>query len=151
MKHSILNLDGETTAKAELYAQRNHITVNTIMQGVWSYLLHRYTGSGDVVFGVIVSGRPDELPGIEQRVGMYINTLPLHSNLTKENKTSDQISKWLKQIQDDQVLSRHYQYTPLSEIQRWAGIGGDLFDSILIFENYPVSEIIRSKEWKLKS
>ena len=69
------------TAKTELYAQKNHITINTIMQGVWSYLLHRYTGSNDVVYGIIVSGRPDDLPGIEQRVGMYINTLPLHSTI----------------------------------------------------------------------
>ena len=75
-KDESLHLDRETTSRITRYAQRNHITLNTLMQGVWAYLLSRYTGNKDVVYGVIVSGRPDDLAGVEQRVGMYINTLP---------------------------------------------------------------------------
>ncbi|MEZ4691277.1 MAG: condensation domain-containing protein [Ignavibacteria bacterium] len=66
------------------HSSKNRLTLNTLLQGVWSYLLHRYTGSEDAAFGVIVSGRPDELPGIE-KVGLYINTLPLHSRLELNN------------------------------------------------------------------
>ena len=80
------------------------------MQGVWSYLLHRYTGNNDIVYGVIVSGRPDDLPGVEQRVGMYINTLPLHSTIQEEHG----IAQWLQELQKQQVSSRQYQYTPLA-------------------------------------
>ena len=58
------------------------------MQGIWSYLLHRYTGSDDVVYGVIVSGRPEDLPGVEQRVGLYINTLPLYTKIKKDKSIS---------------------------------------------------------------
>ncbi|HMQ70356.1 MAG TPA: amino acid adenylation domain-containing protein, partial [Ignavibacteria bacterium] len=142
----LLKLDKETTSKAENYAQSHRITLNTLIQGVWSYLLHAYTGNKDITFGVIVSGRPDDFQGIEQRVGLYINTLPLHSILEKGKRTES----WLQDIQKDQVSSRQYQYTPLQEIQSWTGVSGDLFDSILVFENYPVSDIIMSQEWTLK-
>ncbi len=140
-----LKLDREQTTKLERYIQRHHLTANTLMQGVWSYLIHRYTGRDDVVYGVIVSGRPDDILSIEQRVGMYVNTIPLHSVFQKGKG----VVKWLQEIQDSQVSSRQYQYTPLQNIQSWTGIQGDLFDSILVFENYPVSEIIQSKQWSL--
>src|SRR4029078_3982623 len=48
-----LQIDRATTAKIQNFAQKNHLTVNTIMQGVWSSLLHQYTGSNDVVYGVV--------------------------------------------------------------------------------------------------
>ncbi|MBK8549763.1 MAG: amino acid adenylation domain-containing protein [Ignavibacteria bacterium] len=141
-----LKLDTQSTSKASQYVQRHRITINTLIQGAWSYLLHRYTGSKDVVYGIVVSGRPEDLPDIEQRVGLYINTLPLHSKLyTEQNK-----DQWLQEIQDGQLSSSQYQFTPLHDIQRWTGISGDLFDSLLVFENYPVSELVGSKQWKLR-
>ena len=135
----------ESTARIESFAQQHRITMNTIMQGVWSYLLHRYTGNKNIVFGVIVSGRPDELPGIEKRVGLFINTLPLHSEIKEDQGISD----WLQDIQKDQVTSRKFQFTPLQEIQQLTGVQGDLFDSLFIFENYPVGKILAGKQWKL--
>ncbi|MEJ7558100.1 MAG: non-ribosomal peptide synthase/polyketide synthase [Pedobacter sp.] len=134
------------TSRISDYAHTHHLTLNTIMQGIWSFLLHRYTGSKDILYGVIVSGRPEELPGVEQRVGMYINTLPLHS-IIEENQP---ITEWLQAIQNGQVSSRQYQYTPLQDIQRWTGVQGDLFDSLLVFENYPVSKVISSAQWSLQ-
>jgi amino acid adenylation domain-containing protein/non-ribosomal peptide synthase protein (TIGR01720 family) len=141
-----LHLEAPITLSIRQYAKQHHITLNTLMQGVWSLLLHRYTGNNDIAFGVIVSGRPDELPNVEQRVGMYINTLPLHAKLQEDL----QLTAWLSRLQDQQVSGRKYQYTSLRQIQDWSGVGGDLFDSILVFENYPVSELIGSKQWLLE-
>ena len=117
------------------------------MQGVWAYLLHHYTGSKNIVYGVIVSGRPDNMTGVEQRVGMYINTLPLHTSLTEDQE----ISKWLHNIQAQQVASRQFQHTPLYIVQGWSGIQGDLFDTLLTFENYPVSKVVSSVQWALNA
>jgi amino acid adenylation domain-containing protein/non-ribosomal peptide synthase protein (TIGR01720 family)/FkbM family methyltransferase len=141
-----LNLDKAITSKVQAFTQEQRITVNTLMQGVWAFLLHAYTNSSDIAFGSVVSGRPDDLPGVEQRVGMYINTLPLHSQLNKGSKMTD----WLKTIQEQQVQSRNFQYSTLSDIQSWTGIQGDLFDSILVFENYPINSVINAKTWELK-
>ncbi|RBL90134.1 non-ribosomal peptide synthase/polyketide synthase [Chitinophaga flava] len=141
-----LLLDKDTTADVTRYAQQQRVTVNTIMQGVWAYLLSRYTGRDEVTYGVTVSGRPEDLPGVEQRVGLYINTLPLHTVVNENNR----IAGWLQEIQAGQLESREYQYTGLDAIQRGAGISGDLFDSLLVFENYPVSKAVSSDKWRLQ-
>ncbi|HSF45288.1 MAG TPA: amino acid adenylation domain-containing protein, partial [Chitinophagaceae bacterium] len=138
--------DVDTTHKINVFAKANRITVSTIMQGVWARLLHTYTGNKNVVYGVTVSGRPDELTNVEQRVGMFINTIPLHSNVSDDQD----VIVWLKQLQEEQLSSRYYQHTSLNDIQGWTGIQGDLFDSIVVFENYPVSKLIAAKQWKLQ-
>ena len=91
-----LKLNEETSAKTESYVQKQRITTNTLMQGIWAYLLHRYTGNDEIAFGVIVSGRPDDLPGIENRVGMYINTIPLRSTMNERNGNKRVAAKFTK-------------------------------------------------------
>jgi amino acid adenylation domain-containing protein/non-ribosomal peptide synthase protein (TIGR01720 family) len=138
--------DAALATQFRSFAQRNRITLNTLIQGVWAYLLHHYTGNKNVVYGIIVSGRPDDLSGVEQRVGMYINTLPFHS-VQQEDQG---IMEWLQGIQSQQVNSRQYQHTPFSKVQAWSGVQGDLFDTLLTFENYPVGEVIKAKQWALR-
>ena len=144
-KSTSIYIDPALTLQVQNYAQKYRITTNTLMQGIWSCLLHRYTGSANVVYGAIVSGRPDDLSGVEKKVGLYINTLPLHSRIPEE----ESVVEWLQNLQAQQVVSRQYQYTPLQSIQAWTGVKGDLFDSILVFENYPVSKILQAKKWSL--
>ena len=141
-----LQLDSAATLMVQRYAQSNHITLNTVMQGVWACLLHQYTGKDNIVFGVIVSGRPEDLTGIEKRVGLYINAVPFHTNVQDQKN----MINWLQNLQTEQVESRQYQYTALSDIQGWTGIQGDLFDNLLVFDNYPVSKIISSRQWSLQ-
>ena len=141
-----MQLTGAKAKQLLSYAQQHRITVNTVIQGVWAYLLYRYTGQQQVTYGVTVSGRPDDLPGVEKRVGMYINTLPFHTTIDREQG----ISAWLQQIQQQQVQSREHQYTSLNDMQRWMEIPGDLFDNFLAFENYPVSDLLNTHQWKLQ-
>ena len=96
-----LTLSATATGKIQGYAQANHLTVNTLMQGIWAILLSKYTGSSEVVYGTIVSGRPAALQNIEQRVGMYINTLALKAVI---EPAKDTIS-WLQELQAGQVAS----------------------------------------------
>ncbi|HEY4326480.1 MAG TPA: amino acid adenylation domain-containing protein [Mucilaginibacter sp.] len=139
-------LNKSKTSQIQAYVQSKGLTVNTLMQGVWAWLLHRYTGDNEIVYGVVVSGRPDELAAVEQRVGMYINTLALKAEFSGNQNTLN----WLKGLQADQVSSRQYQYTALQDVQKWAGIKGDIFDNILVFENYPVSKLVASGSWSLQ-
>jgi len=143
-----LRIDSATTDKIQRFAQRHRITVNTLMQGIWAYLLHQYTGSEHIVYGVTVSGRPGDLAGVEQRVGMYINTVPLHSVIQQREQ---RFTDWLLAIQQGQLEGREHQYTPLNHIREWAGVHGDLVDSLLVFENYPVSKAIGARKWSLQA
>src|SRR6185369_11858010 len=86
-----------------------------------------------VIFGLTVSGRPAALPGVEEMVGLFINTLPLRVGLPPEITAS----ALLDRIQSSQGRMLQYQHVGLSEIQRAAG-SGTLFDTLLVFENYPV-------------
>ncbi|PLZ79722.1 hypothetical protein CBP16_15920, partial [Fischerella thermalis WC217] len=106
------------------------------MQGAWALLLNRYSGEADVLFGVTVSGRPAALPKAESMVGLFINTLPFRVKVDPEAF----LLPWLKQVQVQQVETRQYEYSPLVEIQGWSEVnrGLPLFESILVFENYPV-------------
>ncbi|MVT45212.1 amino acid adenylation domain-containing protein, partial [Chitinophaga oryziterrae] len=141
------NMTVADTDALQLYARNHQVTLNTVMQATWSYLLHRYTGSTEVLYGVVVAGRPESLPHVEQRVGMYINTLPCRSLLNP----TEAISEWLQNIQRSQLQMREHQYTPLSDIRQWVDVEGEWFDTALVFENYPVAKVITSSKWKLQA
>ncbi|WPO00380.1 non-ribosomal peptide synthetase [Pseudomonas sp. MUP55] len=134
-----LSLDAAQTGRLKTFAQRNKVTLNTLVQGAWLLLLAHHTGQATVAFGATVAGRPAQLRGIEQQVGLFINTLPVVATPDAQMP----VSQWLQQIQQQNVSLREQEHTPLFEIQRWASLGGEaLFDSILVFENYPVSEAL---------
>jgi non-ribosomal peptide synthase protein (TIGR01720 family) len=145
-KELLLLLNRSVTGDVNAFCRKHHITVNTLMQGVWSYLLYRYTGSRGITYGVTVSGRPEDLPGMERKIGLYINTLLFHTDVSADAD----LLEWLLALQESQSQSRLYQYASLAEIQRWSGVGGTLFDTMITFQNYPVSKVIDAREWKLK-
>ncbi|NBF11443.1 amino acid adenylation domain-containing protein [Pseudomonas sp. Fl4BN1] len=134
-----LTFDLKQTAWLKASAQRHKVTLNTLVQSAWLLLLQRHSGQDSVAFGATVSGRPVELPGIEQQVGLFINTLPVVASPRGHMAVGD----WLQQVQEQNVRLREQEQTALSDIQRWAGRAGqELFDSVLVFENYPVSEAL---------
>jgi amino acid adenylation domain-containing protein len=66
-------------------------------------------------------------------VGLFINTLPLRAKLLPE----ESLAAFLKGLQERQSSLMAYQYLGLAEIQALSGLG-ELFDTLLVFENYPV-------------
>ncbi len=127
-------LTSEQTAAWQDYAQRQRVTLNTLIQVGWASLLGRYSGDTDIVFGISTSGRNLPLDGIEQMVGLFINTLPLRVDL------SQAIPDLLQSLQMQQQSDSDYAYTPLADIQTWSEVpnGIALFDSLIAFENYPL-------------
>ncbi|TBU87323.1 non-ribosomal peptide synthetase, partial [Stutzerimonas kirkiae] len=133
-------LDQQQTQRLIDFARQQRVTVNTLVQAAWLLLLQRYTGQDSVTFGATVAGRPAELKGVEQQLGLFINTLPVIAS----PKPEQSVAQWLEQVQAQNLVLREHEYTPLYEIQRWAGFGGEsLFDNILVFENYPISEALQ--------
>ena len=129
-------LSASVSATLQQLSQQHRLTLNTIFQGAWAILLSRYSSESDVLFGTTVSGRPADLPGVETMVGMFINTLPTRIQVHPD----EEILPWLKKNQSRQLALREFEYTPLVEIQAWSDIPKDraLFDTIVVFENYPV-------------
>jgi amino acid adenylation domain-containing protein len=53
---------------------------------------------------------------------------------------SDSLVDWLRDLQEQQVTLREYEYTPLVEIQKWSEVPArePLFNTLLVFENTPL-------------
>ena len=118
------------------FGRRHGLTLSTLVHGVWALLLSRYSGEDDIVFGSTVSGRPAEFAGVESMVGLFINTLPVRARFSPH----DSVLAWLKDFQSQLVEMRQYEHSPLVEVQGWSDVRRDqpLFESLLVFENYPM-------------
>ena len=129
------DLTAEMSDRVRAVARDHGLTLNTIVQGAWAVLLARYSGERDVVFGTTVSGRPDDLPGVESMLGMFINTVPTRT----EVHSGQSLLPWLRELQTTQVQSRSFDHVALPQLAGYAAIpaGASLFDSIVVFENYP--------------
>ncbi|HVB37584.1 MAG TPA: amino acid adenylation domain-containing protein, partial [Vicinamibacterales bacterium] len=130
-----LALSKDETAALQAWCRRERLTLGTTLQGAWSMLLGRLTGRRTVACGTTVSGRPEELSGADSMVGLLINTLPVRADLAWDRPAAD----WLRDFQQQLAEMRQYEYAPLTRIQQWSAIPGGtpLFDSLVVFENYP--------------
>ena len=130
----------EETDEIKAFAGQHGLTLNTVIQGALGLVLKVYTQQQEVVMGVTVSGRSIDLPGAEEMVGLFINTLPLKIT---SHPAEDTLS-FLKSLQEQTQKLNEYAYTPLAQIQSWSGINQSLFDVIFVFENYPLDEEIHN-------
>jgi amino acid adenylation domain-containing protein len=140
--HSIF-LDEGTTASLNDLAKQNGLTLNTLIQGAWAILLSRYCGEEDVVFGVVRACRKSTVPGADEMVGMFINTLPLRVHVPPEARLLD----WLRKLRARWTAMRDCEHTPLVLIRKWSEIpaGNPLFETILMFETYQLDERLRDQ------
>ncbi|NEE23237.1 non-ribosomal peptide synthetase, partial [Streptomyces sp. SID7499] len=124
-------LDATLRERLQTLARSADVTLNTVIQFAWGLLLARHTGREDVVFGATVSGRPPEIEDVESMTGLFINTLPVRVDL-REGGT---VRQALARLQAEQAKLTAHQHLGLADIQRSAG-AGELFDTLLVFENY---------------
>ena len=133
-RHARFELPAKPAAALAGWAAKHAFTINTVVQAAWAIVLGQLTGRDDVVFGGTVSGRPPEIPGIESMVGLFINTLPVRVRLDP----AEPLGALLARLQDQQAALMDYPYLGLAEIQRLTPVTGELFDTLVVFENYPV-------------
>ena len=138
----ILPLSRDLTSQLRRVARTSGLTLNTLLRGAWAILLSRYSRETDVLFGTVVSGRPGELPCVEEMVGMFINTLPLRVKV----EPAARLVHWLAELQARQAEMQPFEYSSLAQVQGWSEIpvGVPLFESLLVFENYPVDVFVEA-------
>jgi amino acid adenylation domain-containing protein len=132
-----LRLPPETGAALRALARRSRLTLNTVMQGAWALLLARESGSSDVVFGVTLSGRPGELPGVETTAGPFVNVLPLRARLAPRAP----LLGWLRELQERQLELRQVEHSSLVEVHGWSEVprGQPLFASVVSYQSRPAA------------
>ncbi len=138
-----MSLSLEVSEQLEQLAKGQQVTMNVIVQAAWAYLLSRYSGQSDVVFGTTVSGRPSQVSGVEQIVGLFINTIPSRVDFS----LSGTLGELLGHIHGENIRREEFSYMPLADIQKLSELpqGSAMFDSYLVFQNYPVEDVIEQK------
>jgi amino acid adenylation domain-containing protein/non-ribosomal peptide synthase protein (TIGR01720 family) len=133
----IREVDSSTSAALDAFARRHALTQATLFQAAWAVVLAHYSGENDVIFGSVTSGRPPDLLGAEAMVGLFINTLPLRVRVPHDAP----LLPWLAQLQELQFDLLRHQHASLAEISTLAELppGQPLFETILVYENYPLS------------
>ncbi|KWC26759.1 non-ribosomal peptide synthetase [Burkholderia ubonensis] len=130
-------LDEALTTRLQALMRTHRLTLNVLIRAVWALVLRRYARTDDVVFGVTVSGRPPLLDGVESIVGLFINTLPFRVRIAPERP----FTEWLAAVHAAQTAMEPHSYSSLVDIQSWSELPArdSLFDSLLVFENFPVA------------
>lgn len=128
--------------KIQDFCVGNHITPATFYEFAWGLLLQKYTDMDDVLFGVTVSGRNPDLPGVENLVGLFINTVPVRMKIDQDTVVIDK----LKELMQKNKEKTEYENTSLSEIRKVCRLDLDnlenMFDSIIVVENYPLDSFL---------
>jgi fengycin family lipopeptide synthetase D len=113
-------------------AAREQVTLYAVIQTIWGILLGRYNDSNDVVFGSVVSGRPAQVKGVEEMVGLFINTVPVRIR----SNPGDTFRDLLQKVQKETIEGQDHLYLPLAETQNKQG----MLDHIIVFESYPLDK-----------
>lgn len=131
-----LGLTEAETSSLKQYAKNSKITLNTVIQGLWSLVLFRYFDSKDVVHGTTVSGRTSDFPNMHALTGMFSKVHPVR-NFIEDDK--EPLTEWFAKIQKRQARASRFEYLDLEGILPFIAkdLGASLFDSLLIFENFP--------------
>lgn len=127
-------IDENLSTRIKEVSSQLQITINAMLQSCWGILFSKYIHAEDIVFGTVVSGRPPELAGVEEIVGLLINTIPMRMKIEKD-LTYKELAQ---QVHAHFNKSQQYSYSPLTEIQAQTEVRNELIDHIFIMENYPV-------------
>lgn len=135
-KNFVCSIPKAAAVKIADFTRKQSVTLATLIYTAWGVLLQRYGNLEDVVFGTTVSGRIPEIKGINNMVGLFINTLPLRVKANASEKLSDLLAG----VDELLKLREEYESTPLADIRAYSEFSGteSLFDSIVVMENYPL-------------
>lgn len=126
-----LRLDKEKSDKAVAFCERNGVSLNSLVETAWGLILGVYNAQNSVVYGKVFSGRNTELDGIEDAIGLFINTVPAVSKWD----SGDKVIEVIQNVQKQTMESMEYEYASLTDIQNKCG-RRQIFDTIYVFENY---------------
>src|SRR5690606_28807854 len=135
----VIDLPADVTQQLTARARERGLTLSSVAQAAWGVVLSRLTGRADVVFGTTVSGRAADVPGIESMVGLFVNTVPVR--VQADHHVG--LARLAGQVQSAHVELLGHQHLGLGELQRLAGADGDLFDTLVVVENYPMPDQVR--------
>ncbi|RPK08343.1 amino acid adenylation domain-containing protein [Priestia endophytica] len=131
-------------SKIEEFTKKHEVTLASFIYTTWGLVLQKYKNTNDVVFGATLSGRADTFSGVEEIVGLFINTLPLRV----KRLSGERAVNLVKSVNKNLFEWERYSKYPFTEIKKCSELKDvpDLFDSIIVVENYPLDDIVMSQQ-----
>jgi len=136
-----LGLGAELSEALRSVSARHGLRVDTFAEGAWAVLLSRYSNEQDVLFGRVMDGRGEALPGIQSMVGPCFNLLPKRVLVPAE----DIVLPWLQRLEaQDKELGRHAQL-PLARMKAFSQVesGKPLFETIFLSQGALHQDVAR--------
>jgi N-(5-amino-5-carboxypentanoyl)-L-cysteinyl-D-valine synthase len=129
-----LSIDSRRIGAIKTECARHQLTLHSVLQFVWHKMLYAIGASPITVVGAVISGRNLPIDGIEESVGLFINTLPLivDHDSQREKTVADAIAD----IQDAVNRMNSRSVVELGRLQSGEA-KRRLFDTLLVLENYP--------------
>ncbi|MCP4149494.1 MAG: AMP-binding protein, partial [bacterium] len=147
-------IEDALTTKTHGLAEKYKLTPAAILYTTWGLLVQRYNNNEDAIFGTTVSGRNAGVKGIEDMVGLFINTIPLRvktespSGVTGSNHKNHKKIELLQQVDEALRQRQEYDGTSLVKIKEYSDLNSseELFDIIVVIDNYPLDKQLAQKE-----
>lgn len=113
-------------------SRKSSFTAPTVFQAAMAYLLGLYTGSTDVTYGVVFSGRHLPIPDIERVFGPCLATLPFRVDYSTARTCND----LLRMIRNQNRAMQKHSLTPLVDIKKVArqAPSDPLFDILFVWQ-----------------
>jgi N-(5-amino-5-carboxypentanoyl)-L-cysteinyl-D-valine synthase len=144
-KETTINLGMKWKADLESVYPESEITLHSVLQFVCHKVLNAFGNGRQSVVGTVVSGRELPVSNIEAAVGLYINTLPLIVDHQTQRKST--VFEAIQNIQHSVISMNKRSTVDLAQLSP-GKMTHDLFDCLLVLENYP--ELDKRKRQRLE-
>jgi amino acid adenylation domain-containing protein len=124
-----------TAVRVAATASRLGVTTSALVQAAWALTLSLSTGSDDIVFGSTVAVRPSDVDGSDECIGMLTNTIPVRVTIGLGLTLADLALR----VRETSLRMMDHWHLGLGDILA-ATYGRQLFDSIVVFESFPIDQ-----------
>lgn len=113
-------------------ARSRGVTFGSLIQGAVALLIAEHCACDDIIFGMTVSGRPQNLLNVEHTMGSFINNVPVRVRIDPDAS----VANWLTGLQQAHIRRTPFEYVSPIDIQRWSGLPArlPLFDFLLLVQ-----------------
>lgn len=113
------SLPADVVDRLREFCRSQRLTLNTVLVGAMATVVHCATDADDIALGVVSSGRPPTLLGVESIVGMFINTSVLRVEIDPASSVGD----FLRDVQGRQADLLPHSHVALGDLQAWSPSG----------------------------
>nr|WP_244431779.1 non-ribosomal peptide synthetase [Xenorhabdus szentirmaii] len=132
MSEATRQLDATLSNAIRTQAHRQGVSPSVLFHIAWAQVLAHASGEDDVIFGTVLLGRMQAGVGIEQILGLFINTLPIRFRLA--GKSAQEI---VQETHHCLMKLLEHEQTPLALVQRCSSITPSmpLFSALLNYRH----------------